>query len=382
MEELLKHHIGRNDLTGIRNCHMMGLHSIMLHNEEGNRVRIYVTTSDLNTISNYIPPEDDLAGISATERDSYRAARCVDMPLGLHGHRTEIRLHTIVGQLYNITADVVHNRSGSLRSYLYTSSIDGQGSRRMGPVNGHTAFRAVGVKCKQIYVGESVVMAPNQLHTVHTHGLTSWAVFERGEFSSESSSHFFSYNHRIPEQPEEGMYEPMTSDECKALLVAVLAAVMKGKASRDKKVYQNYQSQVSQRQFEVAYAAIDEAANITENCTVPATHSRYAQWQRRLVGHDNSSANNIALRTSSTEELLAYVQTLRSNRELFARNGAAPSITHFAEWAMIQRNRTQRHSPQNTTSSSRGGFSITAQQQELAGRRLSEAWTQMNQPTF
>lgn len=228
MLQLLMHHVGRTDLTGISNCHVRGLHSIMLHDQEGNRVRLYVTTDDCELTRNYINSNTAIAEDRDVEDDDiesieeYRQGDLENMSLGLHGHRTAVRLEVLVGQLYNFTATVEEDsENGGMRKYNYTSAITFPGG--VTTCDTTTAYRLASLEQKVLNVGDSVYLEPHQLHTVYTDALTSWLVYERGE-RVEGESVFYSYNHNVPTTPDGNMYQPMSSEECQALLARVIAA--------------------------------------------------------------------------------------------------------------------------------------------------------------
>lgn len=237
MLQLLMHHVGRTDLTGIANCHVRGLYSIMLHNQDGNRVRLYFTVDNIDTHGNYMSPDSSLAddyGISVENIRGMEARRAEyndSMNLGLHGHATSIRLEVLAGAMYNITAEVEQHDEGRMRRFIYSSPITGDDNTEIVPGERWRCFNVVPTKMRQ---GDHAYLEANQLHTIYVDGFCSWLVYERGD-RVNNSSHFFSYNPDAETLAhEDDMYQPMSSAECQAILARVIALYQRGLEAKNR----------------------------------------------------------------------------------------------------------------------------------------------------
>jgi len=84
MIELIRHHLRRaqagEQFNALRDCHVKGLHSIVLR-EEPHRVRVFY--ADLN------------------HQLEWRGRLCDDMPLAIHSHHCDIRLDLLFGEVYS-----------------------------------------------------------------------------------------------------------------------------------------------------------------------------------------------------------------------------------------------------------------------------------------
>lgn len=230
IKSILRHNMGRNDLSGIKNCHVEGLHSIMLNDAEGNRMRLYFSEPESQLIYNNISAGESRSTVDA---DGYAAvdSRALasylpSMTLGVHGHRTEVRLVGVLGRARNHSVRISQMRSGTrgMRKYNYESAIDGQGS--ITPTA--EFFNVVSSKTTVLSAGVEVLMAPEDLHTISTAaepGDCAWMVFERGERAADTGSHFYSYN-LSAEVQQTGLYQPMDSATCSAILAYVLSRVV------------------------------------------------------------------------------------------------------------------------------------------------------------
>lgn len=292
MLQLLMHHVGRSDLTGIRNCHIPGLHSIMLHDQEGNRVRLYVT-QNIDTYANYVRTNqsminDDSDFDDEQELENERAVVHRHMNLGFHGHRTEVRLHALTGMLHNITAQVEelndnNELRGNLRRYSYISPI-------VDPVNSgifiqQGRFRVVDTEIKELTQDKSLILPASTLHTVHCDNNTSWLVYERGASSSETVSEFYSYNLNVL-PPSSEMYQPMSSDECAVLIARVIALYNQEQQA----TVAARQSEARQEKADAALAEIQEAMLEGAATIVPSRIASTAQLRlyQKAIGFNKS----------------------------------------------------------------------------------------------
>lgn len=261
MLQLLMHHVGRSDLTGIRNCHIPGLHSIMLHDQEGNRVRLYVT-QNIDTYANYVRSnqsmiDEDSDFEDETEIELERASTHRRMNLGFHGHRTEVRLHVLTGILHNITAQIEQmvepdEMRGYLRRYNYVSPI--VNPEASGIFIQPERYRVIDTEIKELTQDQYVILPPSTLHTIHCDSNTSWLVYERGASSEEASSPFYSYNQNVL-PPSSEMYQPMSSDECAVLIARVIALYNQEQQAGIARA----QAEARQEKADAALAEIQEA---------------------------------------------------------------------------------------------------------------------------
>lgn len=293
MLQLLLHHVGRTDLTGIRNCHIPGLHSIMLHDQEGNRVRLYVT-QNIDTYANYVRSSSSMIDEDSDMEDEQeleleRASNHRNMNLGFHGHRTEVRLHALTGMLHNITAQVEelddsNEFRGYLRRYSYISPI-------VDPVNSGIfiqagRFRVIDTEIKELTQDEYVTLSPSTLHTVHCDNNTSWLVYERGANSQETVSEFYSYNPNVL-SPSSEMYQPMSSEECAVLIARVIALYNQEKQAEVARQHVEYR----QAKADAALQEILDAFNEGARAIVPSQIQTGPQLRlfHKAVGHNNSA---------------------------------------------------------------------------------------------
>ncbi|WQZ00932.1 cysteine dioxygenase type I [Stenotrophomonas phage StenR_269] len=292
MLQLLMHHVGRTDLTGIRNCHIPGLHSIMLHDQEGNRVRLYVT-QNIDTHANYVRTnqsmiDEDSDFDDEQELELERASTHRNMNLGFHGHRTEVRLHALTGILHNITAQVeqlddTNEFRGYLRCYNYVSPIVDPANSGIFIQDGR--YRVVDTEIKELIQDQYVILPPTTLHTVHCDNNTSWLVYERGASSEEEVSTFFSYNpHVLP--PSSEMYQPMSSDECAVLIARVIALYNQEQQA----AIAHAQAEARQEKADAALAEIQEAMLEGAATIVPSRIASTAQLRlyQKAIGFNKS----------------------------------------------------------------------------------------------
>lgn len=329
MLQLLMHHVGRTDLTGISNCHVRGLHSVMLHDQDGNRIRVYCTTDGVDTNYNFIPTDEYIVNEYSYSADNIqriemaRQSSCSGMSLGLHGHGTDVRLEVLAGGMYNITADVERNAHGGMRRYLYSSRITGDGTIRLAAGERWRAMNIVQTRMRQ---GDNIYLEANKLHTVYIDGFCSWLVYERGP-RSNMDSHFFSYNTNAHRSDMEGMYTPMSPEECQALLARVIAAYQQSADQAQRQAAQARLIQENKDRLISCKAAVESARLIT-----PSTARRYG----RPSDLRQMTAATGALRPSSVIRLLSNSEWERwLNYVERTPDGEGLLATSFFEWASM-----------------------------------------------
>lgn len=325
MRNFLLHHVGRTDLTGIANCHVRGLHSIMLHDQDGNRVRMYVTTDDIDTHSNYLSTDAYIArelGVTATnirEIEQSRLRSNSGMTLGLHRHSTDIRLELLAGSLYNTTAGIEENDNGCMLRYGYDSPITGTGvitreiARRYRPVN---------IETKQMKPGDDVYMTADQYHTIYVDRCAAWLVYERGPRTE--SNHFFSYNYGAHLPGASDMYRRMDAQECQALLARVISLHYDEETRKTNTIFRQQTHKNDLARLATAKSGL-EAGRITTPSDFRAG-SRAAAGRMATVAGTQRVANVLHLITN--EDWNRWCNLI-SRREDDAGLGA----NEFIEWA-------------------------------------------------
>lgn len=184
IRSFLKHHYDRamrgEIKNAIANCHAVGLHSIMLHDEPGNRIRMFVTTAD-HMLS-------DANG---------------NAQLAVHAHHCAVRLVPIFGTVFNL---VYTDMRPGLNYHVcdYTSGVHGQSSLK--PKGLSVDFGRV--KPTRLW-GSGVAMGSKELHTVNVAPgeRAAWFVFE-GEEDPHYVSQCYSF---APEKFDpEPLYKSMS----------------------------------------------------------------------------------------------------------------------------------------------------------------------------
>lgn len=353
MLQLLMHHVGRTDLTGISNCHVRGLHSIMLHDQDGNRIRMYVTTEGVDTQSNFLQTNEQLAheyGYSLTNVVAIERARATfnsRMSLGLHGHRTDIRLHVLAGEMYNITADVVRDdAAGMMRKYSYISRILNPEDHGIAMVRVER-YRCDNLVQTKMTHDSSVYLEAEKMHTIYVPRFAAWLVYERGAAQEDGSS-FYSYNTNCAREQRGDMYQPMDSAQCQALLARVIASYQ----SAAKDSARRLSSENTITRARAALAGAKECIGEARRCSPSVyreTRSRAdLQAMQRVTGYprpqyaisllyDNEWQNwcNIIQNRDENEyltdtEFLEWVMAVVHERTSFAEVATSPSVTQAA----------------------------------------------------
>lgn len=166
MKQLIKHLL-RDNIQEIKarsllNCHVKGLHSIMLSEAPGKTIRLYVTTPDHELYRNYEEAET----------------------LAYHPHHSNITLHSVYGDVTDINMKVVNDISDNstklFNRWLYNSQIISEtpvgfvldGEDVLVP---HTTTK--------IITGNSVFLNAQDIHTVacRENSVNAWMVYEGKE---------------------------------------------------------------------------------------------------------------------------------------------------------------------------------------------------------
>jgi hypothetical protein len=157
-EALLKHHLMRAERGEIKNvihnCHVIGLHSIMLHDEPGNRVRLFVAGKNHR-----------LWG--------------TPMPLAIHAHHCDVVLVGVSGTVNNLRYELGGAGAIRTREYRYESGVTGTVS--LTPTGQEVSLTQVDLR--PVTSGVSASMGASELHTVKVdrYHAASWFVIEGAE---------------------------------------------------------------------------------------------------------------------------------------------------------------------------------------------------------
>lgn len=178
MTNLIKHYLLHNLeevlAKSLMNCHCIGLHSIMLSDVPGRRIRLFIADDNHEMWKNHFT-EDEL------------------MSVGFHAHHCDITLDVICGEITNWviaeipiedTKKLQHIKSrldpGILNAYRYTSAI----------TTGEMGIKDVGLsgyfECKKytshVHYGAAFMKA-NEIHTVYVEAgkVAAWMVYEGKE---------------------------------------------------------------------------------------------------------------------------------------------------------------------------------------------------------
>lgn len=182
-------------LKGIRDCHVPGLHSIVLREgHDGLLTRVYLAERDHKLNFNGTPNKN--------------------MTLGIHGHRTGIRITGLLGVMVNHTYETHPGGNGAfeIERCTYDSKIKG-GSGTLIRGEQTTLYRADSTELRP---WSRTWMEASELHTVWVPmGLrASWLIDEYPADAAHDPS-CYTMN---PEYSPEGMYTPMDHTECLRLL--------------------------------------------------------------------------------------------------------------------------------------------------------------------
>lgn len=108
---LLAHHISRleagAEFNALLNCHVAGLHSIVLHDEESNRIRLFYADIDHQMYLNDMPHSRE-------------------MTLAIHPHRFCTTLSQVFGNVRNDTFVLEQHPSGCYEECTYERAIQVQ----------------------------------------------------------------------------------------------------------------------------------------------------------------------------------------------------------------------------------------------------------------
>lgn len=160
MKTLIKHFIENNPKEVLEkslfDCHVKGLHSIMLLDSPGKTIRLYLTDKDheLNPFMNRV------------------------INVGYHPHHCDLTFKIVTGQLVNIIAEESNDLDFDFEidKYLYKSKIS-KGKMRFDHI-GKVDMKIINKK--YLIKGDELFMRADEIHTVSVekNKVCAWLVFE------------------------------------------------------------------------------------------------------------------------------------------------------------------------------------------------------------
>lgn len=162
---LLQHHEERArrgvEYNALANCHADGMDSIVLHDEPGNRVRMFY----------------------ADWHHSLHRNRDGAFSIAIHSHHCDIRLVGLFGRPYNDVYALTPHVSGPFAEMAYTSGVTGEGSLT---ANGGRAFAHL---LRSEPLTAAVTLKAHELHTIYLPEAqrAAWLVIEGAEDEHYSS---------------------------------------------------------------------------------------------------------------------------------------------------------------------------------------------------
>lgn len=206
MKTLINHLVNNNFdeilAKSLLNCHVEGVHSIMLLNSPGKTIRMYIAVpgNDLETpTANVFKPTPE-------------------MPLSIHPHHCNLTLQCITGILVNWQFKETHDiefGTKNYNKYFYSSKITGPEMKfeKLGQTRLLTEKRSI------LDPNESISMPASALHTVTTRPgiFTAWLVFE-GKEDPEYIPYCYSMHQNLNNINTAGLYIKPTKEQILNLL--------------------------------------------------------------------------------------------------------------------------------------------------------------------
>lgn len=186
-------------LSGLENCHVPGLFSLVLELRESRRkgiLRVFYVGQEPNQIN--------------------MAFGHHDFSLPPHNHRQDITLHGLFGQVQNVTVE----ESGGLPAFEYefgSALLNGAFSlRRCG--RARLSFHS-----EEVPVGEgSIFLSAEVVHTVIAQSPSAWVV-EEGE-ASAAPSRCFSLDQELILDAS-GLYKPMDAEALRRVAAEIVEGI-------------------------------------------------------------------------------------------------------------------------------------------------------------
>lgn len=197
---LLEHHAERAErgeqYNAIANCHADGMDSIVLHDEPGNRVRMFFA---------------DWHHVLHRNRNG-------EFSIAIHAHHCDIRLVGLFGAARNDVYAITPHPSGPFAEMAYSSGVSSESSLLP------TGQRAFAHLLRSELLEATVKLRAHEMHTIHLAEdvRAAWLVIEGAE-DAEYRSVCWS-NAKRPFDPS-GLYQPMDSAAVAKRLREVLSKI-------------------------------------------------------------------------------------------------------------------------------------------------------------
>src|SRR4051812_23895522 len=155
----LRHHVDRAargvTYNALAHCHARNLHSIVLHDEPGNRIRMFFAEYGH-------PLSNNRHGVFS---------------LAIHPHHCALRFAGLFGEACNEVYSITLDAAGTFVEMAYRSAIT-EGKAALTP----TGRRATVHRIRSERLDSNPVMAAHELHTIYApYGRSAWLVFEGEE---------------------------------------------------------------------------------------------------------------------------------------------------------------------------------------------------------
>jgi len=185
------------------NCHCRGLHSIVLKENQGDTIRLFITEEDCELYMNL--PEH-----------SGRFGR--NMSLSFHPHHCNLTLHCVKGSITNWTirkpkkTQDDHLHAFWITEWEYTSQI----------THGRIGFDSLGTvpmledKLTVLNEGDHIAMHASEIHTVGSKVPSAWFVYEGKEDPNYKATCFS--NAPLDRFSNKGLYSKMDIEVVEKLL--------------------------------------------------------------------------------------------------------------------------------------------------------------------
>lgn len=166
MLALFLHHMARVQqgvkYNALENCHAEGVHSIMLHDEPGNRVRVFYATRDHTLHRNTMGQQFSLA---------------------IHPHHCDVRLVKLFGRVVTNTYTMTPTGNGDFKQYKYTSGVAHKNKGKLTPT-GERAY--MHVVSEHSLGREGIMLNAWDMHSIYVGegDQAAWMVIEGAEDSN------------------------------------------------------------------------------------------------------------------------------------------------------------------------------------------------------
>lgn len=160
---LLRHHAARfaagAPCNAVDNCHALGLASVMLHDEPGNRMRVF---------------------IASAEHDLWRNAPKETYSVAIHAHHCDVTLVGIHGLARSDEYALVPTPKGEFQRFAYRSALATGQTGTLEPTGERANVHRVE---RTLLTHEAAALQAHQLHTIHVPRgeAAAWLVLEGKE---------------------------------------------------------------------------------------------------------------------------------------------------------------------------------------------------------